>query len=53
MCLLVRPINTINELYLDYSRVKIAAAARQWLMSRICILRLGCNDADVVRLARP
>ena len=53
MCLLVRPINTTNKICLNYSRVKIAAAARQWLMSRICILRLGCNDADVVRLARP
>ena len=48
-----------NSGVLDYSRVKtphptlVLKDARQWLMSCICILRLGYNDADAVRLARP
>jgi len=38
---------------MDYSRADIAGAARQWSMSCISILRLGCNEADVVRSACP
>jgi hypothetical protein len=38
---------------LDYLPVEIAAAARQWPMSCIYILRLGCKEADVVRSAGP
>ena len=38
---------------LNYSRAKIAAAARQRFMSCICILQLSYNDVDVERLARP
>jgi len=41
-----------NKDDLGYLRVKIAAAARKWLMSCICILRLSHDEADVVRLAR-
>ncbi len=37
---------------LDYSRVEIAAAARQRLMSCTQVQRLGCNEADVVRSVR-
>jgi hypothetical protein len=37
---------------LDYSRVEIAVAARQRLMSCTHVQRLGRNDADVVRSAR-
>ncbi len=36
---------------MDYLRAKIAAAMRKWLMSCICILRLGHDEVDVVRLA--
>jgi hypothetical protein len=38
---------------LDYSRVEIAAAAKQRLMSCTQVQRLGCNEVDVVRSARP
>ncbi len=41
-----------NSGKLDYSRVEIAVAARQQLMSCTHVQRLGCNDADVVRSAR-
>jgi hypothetical protein len=38
---------------MGYLQVEIAAAARQWPMSCICILRMGRNEADVVRSACP
>ncbi len=38
---------------LNYSRAKIGTAIRKWLMSCSELLRLGHDEVDVLRLARP
>jgi hypothetical protein len=39
------------KIVLDYLNVEIGAAARKRPMSCICILRMGCDEADAPRSA--